>query len=954
MLLTAVLLTLVAVVLAAPMSGWLREKAGWVLWIPLVAAAGVLIYAYQSAATGQVVEYYPWIPDFLNVGFHLRLTGLSLTFALLVLVIGAGVLFYSSRYLGSTKITSFYLGMTSFALAMLVLVLANDLMVLYVAWEATTLASFFLIGRSGSHARKPAVRTLLVTVAGGLSLLAAVAIMIAYSGTTVITEVLASPMWQDPTVTTWLVITLAVAAFTKSAQFPFQSWLPDSMVAISPVSAYLHAAAMVKAGIFLLLLFSPVLAQQALWTTLLITSGLITALMGAISALRRYDLKELLAYSTMSQLGYLVALIGVGTPLALTAALLHTVAHALFKSALFLAVGIIDHEAGTRDMRMLTVRKVAMPATLTIIILGSASMAGIPPLLGFVSKEKIFEAFMGAQLPGLLPELLTGLAVLTAIATFAYSGRFVLGAMGHYRSPRNWLNTPRGSGANLVPVHEAPWTFWGYPGINAVLSLVLGMTPFLLNALITAASSHAIGTPESVELSLWHGLTPALGLSLLVIAIGCLAVWQQPNIEAFLVPRPLPYSGLGAIEKLRQATIDFGAIVSSWTSGLNPGRHLVVPSALLVVLAGVGWFTIDDLPAQNENLTRWTDWLLVAVVGVGVIATVRAKTRVGAIVVLGTVGFSVTLWFFALGAVDVALTQLMIEILTVVIMVLLLHRLPKTFGDQERISKTALFASIGAGIAAFAGTFALTGRNGMSEPAQYYATQAAEVTGGNNLVNVILVEFRALDTLGELTVLGVAGVSIAALLASRRPNPVKSHHFISTSPITTPTHNSVYLRTFAKIALPVLLGLSLLLFLRGHNESGGGFVSALVAGAAFALLYLAAPDDEAAPIRWPYMGLIGAGVIIGSAIGFVGLLEGSYLAPLQWNIFGYTLYSSLVFDLGVYFAVLGVVIGALNMLGTQRGLSAVFEGSLPVQQAARPQSRPLRSRNDTVRQEAKK
>lgn len=939
MLLTAVLLTLVAVILSAPMSRWLHAKAGWVLWLPLVAAAGVLIYTYATT-TGTVVEYYPWIPEFLDVGFHLRLTGLSLLFALLVLVIGAGVLFYSSRYLARMKITSFYLGMTTFALAMLVLVLTNDLMVLYVAWEATTLASFFLIGRSGSHARKPAVRTLLVTVAGGLGLLAAVAVMIAYSGTTVITEVLASDMWQDPTISTWLVITLALAAFTKSAQFPFQSWLPDSMVAISPVSAYLHAAAMVKAGIFLLLLFSPVLAQHTLWTILLIASGLVTALMGAIAALRRYDLKELLAYSTMSQLGYLVALIGLGTPLALTAAVLHTVAHALFKSALFLAVGIIDHEAGTRDMRMLTVRKVSMPVTMMIVVLGAASMAGIPPLLGFVSKEKLFDAFLGAQLPGMWPVILTAVAVLTAIATFAYSGRFVLGAMGHYRSPQDWINTPRGSGANLVPVPEGPVTFWLYPGFNALLSLVLGLMPFVLNGPISSAAAQAVGSTQSVELLLWHGITPALLLSMLVIVIGSLAVWQQPRIEAFLVPRPFKYSGLGAVEKFRQATIDLGAIVSSWTSGLNPGRHLVVPSALLVVLAAVGWLGIDDLPAQNDELTRWTDWLLLAVVAVGVVATVRAKTRVAAVVVLGTVGFSVTLWFFALGAVDVALTQLMVEILTVVIMVLLLHRLPKKFGRQEPLSKLAVFASIGAGVAAFAGTFALTGRNGMSEPAKYFAESAAEVTGGNNLVNVILVEFRALDTLGELTVLGVAGISAAALLASRLPNPVRPHRFIESSPLSPATDNSVYLRTFAKIALPVLVILSLVLLFRGHNESGGGFVSALIAGSAFALAYLAASDDEIAPIRWPYMGLIGAGVLVGAGVGFIGLFEGSYLAPIQWDIFGYTLYSSLIFDLGVYFAVLGVIIGALNMLGTQRGLAAVYEGATSLRSSSRRRPAP--------------
>ena len=929
MLLTAVVLTLLAVVLAAPLSHWFGRNAGWFLWIPLAAAAWTLIQAFVGSG-GEVVEYYPWIPDFFNVGFHLRLNGLSLVFGLLVLIIGAGVLFYSAKYLGKTKITSFYLSMASFALAMLILVLANDLMVLYVAWEATTLASFFLIARSGSHARKPAVRTLLVTVLGGLALLAAVAVMIASAGTTVVTEVLGSDIWEDPTIVTWLVITVVLAAFTKSAQFPFQSWLPDSMVAISPVSAYLHAAAMVKAGIYLLLLFSPVLAGDTLWLTLLVGSGLITALMGAVAALRRYDLKELLAYSTMSQLGYLVALIGIGTPAAITAAILHTVAHALFKSALFLSVGVIDHEAGTRDMRMLTVRKMAMPATMTVIVLGAASMAGLPPLLGFVSKESLFAAFLDAPLPGILPWVLTGIAVVTAIATFAYSGRFVLGAMGKYRSPKDWINTPRGSGANLQAVHEAPISFWGYPAINASLSLVLGVVPFVLAGLVSAAATAAIGAQQNVELALWHGINPALILSLVVIIVGSIAVWFLPNIEAFLVPRPLSFSGLGAVEKLRHATIEGGAVVSSWTSGLNPGRHLVVPSALLAGLALVGWFTIDDLPAQQDNLTRWTDWLLVAVVAVGVIATIRARTRVAAIVVVGTVGFSVTLWYFALGSVDVALTQLMVEILTVVVMVLLLHRLPKTFGRKERASKIGIIAAIGAGIAAFAGTFALTGRRGMSDPAQYYTEYGTEVTGGNNLVNVILVEFRALDTLGELTVLGVAGVAMAALLSSRRPNAVRTTPVLATSPISDPHDNSVYLRAFSKIALPVLVILSILLLFRGHNDPGGGFVSALVAGAAFALLYLASPNNETAPVRLPYMLLIGIGIVLGTGVGFIGLFEGSFLAPLQWEIFGYTIYSSLIFDFGVYFAVLGVILGALNMLGTQRGLEEVIEVLGPV------------------------
>src|SRR5699024_4476334 len=249
-----------------------------------------------------------------------------------------------------------------------------------------------------------------------------------------------------------------------------------------------------------------------------------------------------------SQLGYLVALIGIGTPSALTAAVLHTVAHALFKSALFLAVGIIDHEAGTRDMRMLTIRKMAMPATLTVIILGSASMAGFPPMLGFVSKEHLFEAFIGAELPGIMPWVVTALAFLTAVGTFAYSGRFVLGAMGRYRSPRHWINTPRGTGANRQTVHEAPMTFWAYPAINASLSLVLGIFPAVLAKMISDSATTAIGAHRDVELALWRGINPALLLSVVVIIVGGLLVWQLPALESFLVPRPLSFSGLGAVE----------------------------------------------------------------------------------------------------------------------------------------------------------------------------------------------------------------------------------------------------------------------------------------------------------------------------------------------------------------------------------------------------------------------
>ncbi|MBN9200169.1 MAG: cation:proton antiporter, partial [Microbacterium chocolatum] len=341
---------------AAPVARAAGRAAGWWLALPLVVAAGML------AALGSGSVWVPWMPT-LGVGFGLRLDGLSLLFSLIVLVIGALVLIYSARYLPRGPNASFFVLMTGFAAAMLLLVLADDLVLMFVAWEATTLCSFFLIARSGKDAREPAIRTLLVTAAGGLSLLAAVVVMWVGTGTTRITDVLMSDAWAQPGFAIPVALLLAGAVFTKSAQFPFQAWLPDSMVAITPVSAYLHAAAMVKAGIYLALLFSPALAGELVWSGLLITSGLITAVFGAVTALRETDLKALLAYSTISQLGLLVAMIGVGTPEALTAAVVHTVAHALFKAALFMLIGVIDHEAGTRDIRELAKLRIRMPIT---------------------------------------------------------------------------------------------------------------------------------------------------------------------------------------------------------------------------------------------------------------------------------------------------------------------------------------------------------------------------------------------------------------------------------------------------------------------------------------------------------------------------------------------------------------------------------------------------------------
>ncbi|CAN3127532.1 Multiple resistance and pH homeostasis protein A [Mycobacterium sp. smrl_JER01] len=896
---------LVVCAAASPSTRLLGRNAGWVLALPLLIAAALVVLVAEESPTGSVTQQVPWFPT-LGVDLALRLDGLSLLFSLLVLVIGAAVLAYCSRYLSTGgRHGSLYVWMTAFAAAMLLLVLADDLVVLFVAWEATTLCSFFLIARSGPSAREPAIRTLLVTAAGGLSLLAAVVVMAVGTGTTRISEVLVDPIWErDGTFAFWVALLLAGAAFTKSAQFPFQAWLPDSMVAITPVSAYLHAAAMVKAGIYLLLRFSPALAGVTIWMALLVVGGLITALMGALAALRRNDLKELLAYSTMSQLGLLVATIGLGTATALTAAVVHTTAHALFKSALFMLVGVIDHQAGTRDIRRLAELRLKMPATATAIVLASASMAGVPLLLGFVSKESMFAAFVDAPGPDWIAVAGTAAVAATAVLTFAYSGRIVLGAF---------------TGRSGTTVSDPGPAFWATPALCAAAGLVFGVAPFTLDALISASASASAGTAVPAYLELWHGFNLPLAISATVIGLGVALILARRRVDQLLAPVRAPISGLNVVDGLRAGLIRAGAVVGSWTPGTSPRRHLTVPTVCLIGVAGLAAVTMGGgLPAIVGQPSRQLDWLLLALVVAGVIAAVRAESRIAAIVVTGVVGFAMTLWFFVLGAADVALTQLLVEILTVCVMVLLLRRLPLRF-SRERMGRRlpAIALAVGAGTAAGLGVWALTGRREMSAAATYYLSEGEQTTGGANIVNTILVDFRALDTLGELTVLGIAGVSMAALLYSRRPAPVKSAHLVPNSPILGAADNSVFVQTVTRVVIPAVAVLSLLLLLRGHQEPGGGFISALVGGAAFALLYLAAPSDTAARLRWPHLVLIGAGIVVGTGTGFLGYFAGSFLKPLHADVFGIHLTTALVFDVGVYLAVIGIVLAAFNLLGRQ-------------------------------------
>jgi len=906
------------------------RDAGWIAAVGLAALAGVVATRVPEIVNSAAVvrEVVPWIPT-LDIALRLRLDGLSALFLIIVLGIGALVMAYSARYLSDRTVhrhTGYFAWMLLFAFAMTGLVLADDLVLLFVFWELTTLCSFFLINRSGRRASAPAVRTLLVTAMGGLALLFAVVLIVARTGTTVLSEALVNPVWQsDFGFTAGVGALVALAAMTKSAQFPFHMWLPDAMVAPTPVSAYLHAAAMVKAGIYLLLLFSPALAGTVVWQSILVSTGLITAVMGGVFALRRFDLKEIMAYSTVSQLGLIVALIGIGTPSALTTAALYTLAHALFKASLFMVVGIVDQQAGTRDIRLLRGLRRRMPVTFVTTLLAGLSMAGIFPLLGFIAKEYLLGQTLDAGGPFWLGVLLAATVVIAATATFAYTGRILLGGFTDYRGTERIdeaLDTHR------MPnnVREANPAFIGSALLPALLGLILGPAIMWLHPIMSAAGSAAAGEPYAATFALFGGFTIELALSVTIIVLGLIAISQRRILDRLFEKRILSFTAIDVVERLRTGAIAAGARVGDMTRTDAQSIHLGAPWILLGLLAVVAVVvgpTAGDLIEVGEP---WTDALLLAMLVVTIGPAIVTRSRLTALILVGGAGFVVALWFFALGAIDVGLTQLLVELLTVVALVLILRRLPSRFHRVSR-SRTVVTAviAVAAGTAALLATLAFTGRRGISDVGQYFLNEALTDTGGTNIVNTILVDYRALDTFGELTVVAIAGIVIMGVLGTRRLLDERTAQVSpgSTASILRSVGNTLPIRVVARWAAPVIIVLSVYLLLRGHYEPGGGFIAALVGGTGFALAYLGAATDRGAPVRWPYRGLLASGVVVAVVTGIGGYLAGSFLRPVRFDIalpWGGELpfTSALIFDLGVYLAVVAIIIALLNELGGVR------------------------------------
>ena len=737
---------------------WRAPLAGLAWLLPAALCAGFASLLPEVLASGARVEVTPWIPS-LGIALALRADGLSLLFALLITGIGTFIFLYAARYLaGHADIARFFARLTLFMGAMLGAVLADDLIVLLVFWELTSLASFLLIGFTPEQAasRRSAQQGLLITVGGGLALLAGAIVLGQGAGTFRISEILAMEGLAAQANASWVIALVALGAFAKSAQVPLHAWLPNAMVAPTPVSAFLHSATMVKLGVYLLARLNPVYGEHALWTGLLLTAGLATMLTGALLSLRETDLKRVLAYSTVVSLGTLVTLIALPHPLAATAMVAFLIVHALYKACLFMVAGIVDHEAGTRDSTQLGGLARRMPLTAATALLAGLSMAGLPPFVGFVAKELVYEA----QLSATASWLPVTIAILANAVMVAVAGVVTVRAFWGPLRP-----TP------LTP-HDPPLAMAIGPALLAALGLLLGLVPGLAGALVQAAAGAVTGHPTESTLSLWHGLTPMLALSAFTLALG-LAIYRGWNrLHRALAAREA-ITTHGPDAAYDRAMVALQRLALWQTQRIQSGSLRRYLGATLVVVGGAVGLTLvarEGLawPSLSGALSLYALLPVLLLLAAG--AVVRARGFLRGIVAAGMVGFGLALVVLFHGAPDLAFTQFSVEAVAIVVLLAIAGRLPFAREDARTAPQRRVDAAIAIGFGAVASLLLLSV---LATPfderlSDFFRAASVPEAHGRNLVNVIIVDFRALDTLGEITVLALAALAAAAALAGTR------------------------------------------------------------------------------------------------------------------------------------------------------------------------------------------
>ena len=736
--------------------------AGLTLWfatfIPAVAGGEVIVHRFQ------------WIPG-LGVSFDMVLDGLSLMFALLICGIGTFIVIYAGSYLkGHVNLNRFLVILLAFMGSMLGLVLADNLITLFVFWELTSITSYMLIGfnHQNAEARKAALQGLIVTFGGGLALLAGVIMLGTVGGSYSLQEIFSSSavLTEHPWYTGML-ICLLLGAFTKSAQFPFHFWLPNAMAAPTPVSAYLHSATMVKAGIYLMARLQPELGGTELWITVLSSFGAFTMLTGAFLALRNTDLKKLLAYSTLMALGTLTLLLGIGTELAMTGFAVYLLAHSLYKGALFMLAGAVDHEAGSRDVRELAGLRGKLPITAMCTLIAALSLAGVPPLFGFVAKELLLESLLGDALNVviLVMTILASVFIVCVACLVAIRPFF-----GQFKAPRAEQD-----------VHEPPFGMLVGPMVLVGLSLFIGLLPAFAGSYITFPATNAVaGYEVSGYLALWHGLNLALLLSLVSIALGILLYKNWEKI--YLLVRRLdpvitrgPEAGYFGFMSGLVTTAEWQTRLLQNGSMRNYLRVIILS---FVAITGYTLLTRYQLHWNFDVNFSFYELFTVAMLVAATAAAVLTHSRLGAVAYMGAVGFSVAMIFILFSAPDLGITQILVETLTVILLVLVLFRLP-SFSNisswSDRLGDAAV-ALLTGGLMTLLIMVTIEVQD-FTPISQFMIENSVSEAYGRNIVNVILVDYRALDTLGEIFVLALAAMGVFAMIKFKpTTSPGANHH----------------------------------------------------------------------------------------------------------------------------------------------------------------------------------
>jgi len=882
-------------------------------------ALAILLMEVPTVYSGEIsTASAQWLPQ-LGLSFSFFVDGLGLFFAALILSIGLLIVLYAHFYLDrADPIGRFFCYLLLFQGSMLGIVLSDNILLLVVFWELTSLSSFLLIGYwyHMPASRAGALMALVVTGAGGLALLGGMLLLGYIAGSFELSEILArGDIVRDSPLYLPTLLLILLGAFTKSAQFPFHFWLPHAMAAPTPVSAYLHSATMVKAGVFLLARLWPVLSGTQEWFLLVSLTGLATMVIAAWIALFKNDLKALLAFSTVSHLGLLTMLLGFGTISGVVAAIFHILNHATFKAALFMSAGIVDHETGTRDIAKLGGLRRLMPITSCIAVVAAASMAGVPLLNGFLSKEMMLEEASRTVYAG-QSWLFPLFATLGALLSAAYSARLIFRVfLGPQR--QDYPNRP----------HDPPLGMWLPVAVLAVVVVAIGVMPATFAGTLVDRTAQAVtggGLPD-FHLALWHGLTSALAMSMLALAGGLVFLRGYAFVDRLLRPVPRP-NAMAMFDGLITGMVRGAKLVLGHIDNGSLPRYLGVITVTIGLLGLAGYLGAAPtsvsgdratLPASLPAVTGWLVLLLACALIVK-----HHYDRLAALIITSIVGLVVSLAFLQFSAPDLALTQISVEVVTTILLLLVINLLPRLTPDEmtprAKIGAGGLAILGGMGVATLA--YAAMTR-GFETISGYHIAQSKPGGGGTNVVNVILVDFRGYDTFGEIIVLAIAALTIFALLDSAM-HGMAGRRLAQTrfSPQAQDPH-PLMLMVITRVLLPLSLMVGVYILLRGHNLPGGGFIAGLIVAIAFLMQYMASGYVWAhRRARFDAHVMIGGGVVLAGLTALVPLLFGRPFLTSAFDHFNLPLFgeielaSAMAFDVGVFFTVVGTCLLALATL----------------------------------------